>query len=329
MVTKRFSAGFDIGGTKCAVILGEAVGRDGIRVIGKRRFATAEFRKPEACLAEMCRLLTELLTEHQVKSNEVAGIGISCGGPLDPERGIVQSPPNLPGWDEVPATAFVEARTGLRAKLENDANACALAEWRFGAGRGTSDMIFLTFGTGLGAGIIANGRLLSGRCGMAGECGHIRLASSGPVGYGKAGAFEGFCSGGGIAQLGRAHAEAALNAGKPLRWCPTAAELPQVNAKVIADAAECGDADAFAVYRESGRRLGEGLSILIDILNPECIVIGSIFVRSERLLRPEMERAIASEALPQSARACRIVPAQLGEAIGDIASLAIIAAPAL
>lgn len=329
MVNRRFAAGFDIGGTKCAVLLGETVGQDGIRVIGKRRFATAEFREPEMCLAEMCRLLTELFTEHRVANGEVAGIGISCGGPLDPERGIVQSPPNLPGWDEIPVTALVEARTGLRAKLENDANACALAEWRFGAGRGTSDMVFLTFGTGLGAGIIANGRLLAGRCGMAGECGHVRLAPSGPVGYGKAGSFEGFCSGGGIAQLGRLRAETALNAGKPLPWCPAAADLPLVNAKVIADAAECGDADALAVYRESGRRLGEGLSILMDILNPECIVIGSIFARSEHLLRPEMERVIASEALPQSARMCRIVPAQLGEAIGDIASLAVAAALAL
>ena len=213
----------------------------------------------------------------------------------------------------------------MRAFLQNDANACALAEWRFGAGRGTSDMVFLTFGTGLGAGIIANGRLLGGRSGMGGECGHIRLAPSGPVGYGKAGSFEGFCSGGGIAQLGRFRAEAALKAGRPLPWCPTEADLPSVSAKTIGDAADRGDSDALAVYEESGRRLGEGLSILIDILNPECIVIGSIFARSEHLLRPSMERVIAAEALPQSASVCRVVPAQLGEAIGDIASLAIAA----
>lgn len=322
MVKKRFAAGFDIGGTKCAVLLGELDGEK-IRVIGKKRFATADFRDPVRCLSEMCRLLNGLLQELRLKKRDVIGIGISCGGPLDSESGIVLSPPNLPGWDAVPAVAIAERETGLRAKLENDANACALAEWKFGAGKGCANMVFLTFGTGLGAGIIANGRLLSGHSGMAGECGHLRLARSGPVGYGKAGSFEGFCSGEGIAQLGRARAAKALKKGSPPAWCPTEADLPKVTAKLLGDAAEHGDTEALAVYRESGRRLGEGLAFLIDILNPECIVIGSVFARSENLLRPEMERRIAGEALPASARVCRIVPAALGESVGDIASLSI------
>lgn len=322
MVRRRFAAGLDVGGTKCAVLLGELEG-EGIRVVGKRRFATAEFPDPLRCLGRMCELLDELLIERNVRKQNVIGVGISCGGPLDSASGTVFSPPNLPGWDAVPAVSFVEQRTGLRARLENDANACALAEWKFGAGRGTENMVFLTFGTGLGAGIIANGRLLSGHSGMAGECGHIRLARSGPVGYGKAGSFEGFCSGEGIAQLGCAYAEKALKKGKPPVWCPEKKDLPKVTAKLLGDAAEHGDGDACAVYRESGRRLGEGLSILIDLLNPECIVIGSIFARSESLLRPEMERRIAAEALPSSARVCRIVPAALGESVGDIASLSI------
>ena len=258
------------------------------------------------------------------KGNHLFVGGISCGGPLDAEKGIVQSPPNLPGWDDVPVADMVSARTGLFAKLENDANACALAEWRFGAGRGTKNMIFLTFGTGLGAGVIMNGQLCGGANGMAGECGHIRLAPDGPVGYGKAGSFEGFCSGGGIAQLGRFRAEKALADGAPLAWCRTAADLENISAKTIAIAADAGDEAARAVYAESGRRLGMGLSILIDILNPECIVIGSVFARSENLLRPAMEEVLCREALPASLRICRIVPAALGEAIGDLASLAII-----
>lgn len=318
-----YAIGFDIGGTKCAVILGEFVGTDDIRICDKKRFATKEAGSPENCLLTMCSLAEELLKENNVDKASVCGIGISCGGPLDSSLGIVQSPPNLPGWDDIPAVKIVTEATGLPAKLENDANACALAEWKFGAGRGFSDMIFLTFGTGLGAGIIAGGRLLAGRSGMAGECGHIRLAANGPVGYGKAGSFEGFCSGGGIAQLGQMYARNALENGKPAAWCPTEADLPNVNAKVIGDAAENGDADAKAVYAESGKRLGEGLSVLIDILNPERIVIGSIFARSEGLLRPAMEEVIAREALPQSSAVCKVVPAELGEAIGDIASLAI------
>jgi glucokinase len=273
----------------------------------------------------MCRILGELLKDLQINCSALRAIGISCGGPLDSRKGIIQSPPNLPGWDDVYAVEIVEKLTSVRTILENDANACALAEWRYGAGKGTENMVFLTFGTGLGAGVIVNGRLLQGASGMAGECGHIRLAPHGPVGYGKHGSFEGFCSGGGIAQLGRFKAEEALENNVPLAWCPTYDDLKNVSAKTIADAADSGDEAALAVYEHSGRMLGHGLSILIDILNCERIVIGSIFSRSENLLRPAMQRVIDEEALPQSSSVCKVVPAELGEAIGDIASLAVAA----
>ena len=130
-------------------------------------------------------------------------IGISCGGPLDSKKGIIFSPPNLPGWDNVPITRILSDEFGVETALQNDANACALAEWLMGAERGHSNMIFLTFGTGMGAGLILNGRLYSGTNDLGGEVGHIRLAKTGPVGFGKAGSFEGFCSGGGIAQLAK------------------------------------------------------------------------------------------------------------------------------
>jgi len=315
-------AGFDIGGTKCAAVLGKC-GPDGlIRVLGRRVFATADFPEPEACLGELCRSFRLLYADFG-GGEPVDGIGISCGGPLDSRCGIIQSPPNLPGWDSVRAVEIVTRITGLAAKLENDANAGALAEWKFGAGRGTGNMVFLTFGTGLGAGIIANGQLLAGACGMGGECGHIRLAQEGPVGYGKRGSFEGFCSGGGIARLGKMRGEAALLSGRPFAWGRSPADLERVTARSLAEAADAGDPDARAIYEESGRRLGQGLAILIDILNPECIVIGSVFARSGHLLRPAMERVLESEALDVSRRVCRIVPAELGETIGDLACLAV------
>jgi len=320
-----FIAGFDIGGTKCAIVLGKVQEEGKIVVLDRKHFATKKFPIPKDCLTEMCHILNKLLIQYAISKKDICGIGISCGGPLDSVLGIIQSPPNLPGWNDIPIKKIVELQTGLSVKLENDANAGALAEWKFGAGRNTSNMIFLTFGTGLGVGIIANGHLLSGTSGMAGECGHIRLASSGPIGYGKQGSFEGFCSGGGIASLGRYYAEKAIKKGKPFLWCSSFEELPFLNAKKISDAAFQGDQDACAIYSESGFRLGQGLSILIDILNPERIIIGSIFTRCEKLLRPTMEEVLKKEALPQSLQRCKVVPAQLGEAIGDIASLAIIA----
>ena len=118
-------------------------------------------------------------------------IGISCGGPLDSKKGMIYSPPNLPGWDKCLLQRYLQMKFGVETALQNDANACALAEWLMGAGRGTSNMVFLTFGTGMGGGLILNGRLYSGTNDLGGEVGHIRLAKDGPVGFGKAGSFEG------------------------------------------------------------------------------------------------------------------------------------------
>lgn len=133
---------------------------------------------------------------------DFSAIGISCGGPLDSRRGIVFSPPNLPGWDKVPITKFFSERFHVPCFLQNNANACVLAEWKWGNGKNLDNVVFPTFGTGMGAGLILNGKLYEGAKGLAGEIGHMRLARHGPVGYGKAGSFEGVCSGGGDSAIG-------------------------------------------------------------------------------------------------------------------------------
>lgn len=315
--------GIDIGGTKCACILGAAGPGGSIEILDKVKFPTAEAATPRACLETLASLGRELCSRHSVSRDMLRGCGVSCGGPLDSRSGVILSPPNLPGWDRIPAAEILGAELGTPVRLQNDANAGAVAEWKFGAGRGVGSMIFLTFGTGLGAGLILDGRLYSGICDSAGECGHIRLAPAGPVGFGKAGSFEGFCSGGGIAQLAAMRAREQLQLGKRVAWCASCDALPGLNAKIVGDAAEAGDPLALAIYEECGRYLGRGLALLIDLLNPELIVIGSVFARSERLLRPAMERSIAEEALPAAAERCRVVPAALGEAIGDYAALAL------
>jgi len=254
---------------------------------------------PEQMIDKLVRMADGILT------GKPDSIGISCGGPLNSENGVILSPPNLPGWDNVEIVKIIEKHYSVPAHLQNDANACALAEWKFGAGKGCQNMIFMTFGTGLGAGLILNGKLYEGTNGNAGEVGHVRLEEDGPVGFGKKGSFEGFCSGNGIAQLG-----VKIMGDKTL------------NAKTIADAARNGDEKAREVYRISGERLGKGLSILIDILNPEVIVIGSVFARSHDLLWEEAKRVIDKEALSVSAECCRVVPAELGEQIGDFGAVA-------
>ena len=297
--------GIDLGGTKCAVSI--PAGDHGVKEVA--RFATST---PQETLQ---RLFDEVAA---LRPAPGTAFGVSCGGPLDATRGLILSPPNLPGWDRIAICEQITARFGGRAWLMNDANACALAEWQDGAGRGTRNLIFLTFGTGMGGGLILDGRLYEGTTGDAGEVGHLRLAADGPMGFNKAGSFEGFCSGGGVAQLTR-RALAGSNRPSSLRSQP----IETVTAKDVGLAAAAGDALALEIWRDVGTRLGEALALLIDILNPERIVIGSVFARCERFITPAMNEVLEREALGPSLRACRVVPAELGDTIGSHAAVAI------
>ncbi|MBQ7915318.1 MAG: ROK family protein [Firmicutes bacterium] len=301
--------GFDIGGTKSAVVLGNEKGE----ILRKVKVATGG---PE-------ETLEALFAAAESFPEKAAAAGISCGSPLDEEKGIIQSPPNLPGWDNIHIVEMIHKRLGIPAWLCNDANACALAEWKFGAGVGTKNMIFLTCGTGMGAGLILDGRLYGGTNGYAGEVCHMRMTKVGPVGYGKAGSYEGYTSGAGVARVGCMLATEQLQMGKTVGYCHSLEELGQVTAKSIAEAANAGDPTALEVFRIVGEKLGEGIAILVDILNPERVVIGSVFQRAENLLRPTMEEALARECLPMTLERVQVVPAKLGDEIGDVAALSI------
>ena len=305
--------GFDVGGTKCAVTVA-TVENDKVTFEGKRAFLTPEAW--QEAVEQMFQAAEALLGDKKADA-----CGFSCGSPLDAEKGIVLAPPNLPTWDHVPVTELARARFGIPAFLENDANACALAEWRWGAGRGVDNMIFLTFGTGMGAGLILGGRLIRGANGNAGEVGHMRLAEFGPAGYGKEGSFEGFCSGGGVKQLGVTLGKRAVQSGTHPAYF--AGDWEAVSAKTIAQAAQAGDETAREVYRLCGERLGQALSVLVDVLNPDRIVIGSIYARSGELLEEAMQRVLRRECLPQNLAVARVVPAELGETLGDCAALCV------
>jgi len=311
-----FLLGFDIGGTKCAVMTADYENGQ-ITLLDKKKIDTDRSLSPYEIINRLISLADEICHK------KPEAVGISCGGPLDSKRGVILSPPNLPGWDNIPIVEIIKNHFGVPVHLQNDANACAVAEWKFGAGKGKNNVVFLTFGTGLGAGLILDGRLYSGTNDNAGEVGHIRLEKSGPVGYGKVGSFEGFCSGGGIAQLGFMMAVDAVKKGVSPAYYTEGMTPNEVTAKTIADAANAGDKTALEVYRTCGEHLGRGLSIIIDILNPEIIVIGSVFARAQNLLWDSARAVIEKEALPLSANVCRVVPAQLCEQIGDYAAIAI------
>lgn len=314
---KTVYIGLDIGGTKCSAVLGEE--KDGImHVLDKVKFNTPK-GKPSKVLAVFDDFISE-----KSKKYKINGIGISCGGPLDSKQGVIISPPNLPGWRDIQAVAHFEDKFKIKTFLQNDANACAIAEWKYGAGKGLQNIVFLTFGTGLGAGLILNGRLYSGTNGMAGEVGHISLANRGPVGYGKIGSFEGFCSGNGLAQLGIMAVKKELKKGNaPRLWIEANNDFDRITAKLIGDLAEDGDELCRGIYAYCGKKLGEGLSIIIDILNPEMIILGSIYTRSEHLLKEHAQRVIERRALKHSAEVCKLSKAVLSDAIGDIAALSV------
>jgi glucokinase len=265
-------------------------------------------------VGRLCRIAAEFAAD---TPNPV--IGVSCGDPIDSKRGLIQSPPNLPGWDDIPILEELKERVpGCRPHLMNDANAGALAEWRLGAGKGCQNLVFLTMGTGMGAGLILNGRLYEGTTGSAGEAGHIRIAPDGPVGYGKAGSFEGFCSGGGIAKLARAWAAGHDNQASFLSDKPE-----HITARDVGEAAESGNTDAIELLEFVGDKLGRGLAVIVDLLNPERIILGSIYVRCRKFLEPAMRKALEEEALSKPLGVCEIVPSRLGEEIGDHAALAV------
>lgn len=321
-----YSLGIDIGGTKCAVILGKGELQDDCQgfIIDKIKFPTGVQRGWQIILQDIFSKCDELLSRNSVENEDLIGVGISCGGPLNSKTGVINCPPNLPDWDNVPIVEIVSKRFGVRCVLHNDANACAVAEWRFGAGRGYNNLVFLTFGTGMGAGLILDGKLYCGTNDGAGEVGHIRLAETGPVGYGKVGSFEGFCSGGGIKNLAVLVAREYLAQGKTSTLFKGEDDLSGLNAKNVAEAMYNGDEFAQEVYNKCAQYLGRGLSVIIDILNPEAIVIGSIYERNQDFFNSVILDVIKKEALGCNSEVCKILPATLGDSIGDYAALGVL-----
>jgi glucokinase len=315
----KLFVGIDIGGTKTAVLLSSRPPE----VLARRQFATRPAQGPERALGLIESTIRELLADQGAELSNIMRMGVSCGGPLDRVRGIIQSPPNLSTWDDVPMKDILERKFQAQCLIENDANAGAVAEHRFGAGEGCQNMVFLTMGTGLGAGIITDGRLYRGTNDLAGEVGHLRLTRSGPIGHNKKGSAEGWASGGGMAQVASRSVAEALKKKQQTRLAKLYRSASPITAKDIAAAARKGDAVALEILKSTGERLGEVLAILIDLLNPDRIVIGGLVMRLGDLLLGPARRVIQREALELPARTCQVVPASLGERIGDVAALCV------
>lgn len=294
---------FDIGGTKVAAGVVSADGRAASFALEPTRAADG----PAAVLPRLWALGRRVLAESGLEVETVGAVGIGCGGPLDAERGVLIAPPHLPGWRDVPVTALASEAFGVTAVLENDATAAAAAEHRYGAGIGTRHLVYLTISTGVGGGVVLDGRLYRGAMGNGGELGHITIDCEGRRchGCGRQGCLEAYVSGTSIA-------ERAQEAG-----------LDGLDAAGVAAAARAGDPVAVQVWDETTTYLGCGLTSIVNLFEPELVVIGGgVSGAGEQLLGPAREQ-VRAQAMGPAREAARIVLSALGEQVGVIGAAAI------
>jgi len=294
--------GVDLGGTKILSVCLDA----SLQRVGEDRRPTEATAGPEAVIGRMAESVRAAAGKLQVSA-----VGVSTPGPSDPERGIVTTPPNLPGWRNVPLARLLGEALGLPAWIENDANAAALAEHRLGAGRGSKHMVFVALGTGIGGGLILDGRLYEGASGAGGEIGHMQLQPDGrQCGCGRRGCLEALASGWVLEAEAAAIVEAepdGLVAKIALK------ENVDPDARILELAADAGDRAADEVLRRAGRYLGAGLTNLVDVFNPELIVIGGSLRKLGERYIGTAKAIVAAEAFPQSYADLRIVEAELGD----------------
>lgn len=295
-------AGIDIGGTKIALALSDLEGN----IISHRRFATRVGDGPRAVVDDALRGIEQMCAE---TSSRAAAVGVGCGGPLDRKRGLILSPANLPGWDEFPIVSLIEQRLRAPVNLDNDANAAALAENFYGAGRGLCDLVYMTISTGIGGGIIVNGELVHGVRDGAGEFGHtIVLPDGPPCGCGGRGCLEAICSGTNIARRAREH----LQAGARSSMAGKAGGVEKVTAAIVAAAAREGDRVASEVWDETIHYLSVGVANVVTALAPEAVILGGgVSTAGDQLFVPLREK-VRERVTMLPPELVRVLQAELG-----------------
>jgi glucokinase len=295
-----YSVGVDLGGTKILAGLVDETGT----IVRTAELPTNAADGPDAVIRRMEAAIRDVIED--VHMSDIRGIGIGAPGPLNPRTGVVLSPPNLPGWKHIPLRQTIGERFHVPTFLENDANAAALAEYRFGAGKGTANMIYLTISTGIGAGLILDGKLYHGAGGFAGEIGHMVVDAHGiECACGNRGCLEALSSGTAIAR----RAEQLL--GRPS------------SAKEVAQLAAEGDPVAKTVLDEAFYHLGVGLVSLVNTFNPSKIVIGGGVSQIGEVMFQTLTDYVQHHAHPATASMVEIVPAKLGKYSGMLGGAAL------
>lgn len=311
---RRLVLAADLGGTRLRAALADLEGR----FLRRLEWATEAERGRQALLERIVALIQQVRGD--TPDEDLLGIGVGTPGPLDPTTGVVLSAPNMPGWVDLPLQAVLEERLGLPVRLVNDANGAALGEWVYGAGRGHQNLVYITISTGIGGGVIADGRLLLGHRGLAGEVGHMTLQADGPrCNCGNYGCWEALASG---TAIGRDGAEEVRAGRSALLQQLCRGQPEQVDARMVGQAAAQGDAAASEIIKRAARYCGVGMVNLLHLYSPEIILVGGGVAKLGDLLFRPMRRAVREQAMP-AYRNVPIDPASLGENMGLLGAVAL------
>ncbi len=329
------AVGLDLGGTTLTGLLVDALGR----IRARRRRETPADRSLETVLAVIRDMAVELLAEAAGGLREpavipllrpVAGVGVGVPGPVDPERGVCLFSPNL-GWRDVDVASYLQESLGLPVKVDNDVRVATLGEGWIGAARPFLTFIVITVGTGVGSGVVLDGRLWRGPGFSAGEIGHIPVDTrpDAPLcGCGRRGCLETLASGRAIEREARAAADRAAQGGERTSLAGLLLDKGRISARDVAEAARAGDIVARRIFETAAEHLGVGVAAAVNLFNPEAVVIGGGVAGAWDLLQPILERTVRERAFPPNHRSLRaVLPAALGEDAGAVGAASLVLAP--
>ena len=308
---KKYRIGVDIGGTNIKIALVDFNGK----IVYSNTTPTRAEMGYEAGINNIKQAIKELMAETKVDEKTIEAIGFGLPGQIDYKAGIVKNLPNIPGWVNIPLAQIIEDEFKIPTKLDNDVRCAALGELNFGAGKGCENLICITVGTGIGSGIVLNGKLVRGAANAAGEIGHIKMdMTGGPLcGCGDYGCFEAYASGPAIVTMAREY----ISGGKSAKYKEMAPD-GIITPYIVAQAALQGDAVSIQIFKQMGKIIGLGLTSVINLLNPEKIIIGGGVADAGDILLEPIRKTIADRAMPIQAEAVQIVPAQLANTAGVI-----------
>lgn len=314
---KKYAIGIDIGGTKISMVVGNRQGK----ILLHQVIPTRIGQHTKACLQDLVEHLKKMLAQTRIPKNQIAGIGMGLPGPVDSKKGIVPRSPHLGGWEGIRLRDFISKKMNLPCFMMNDANAAALGEKLFGEGKKVQSFVYMTISTGIGGGVVINGQIVEGASYVGGEVGHMTVVPKGEsCKCGKSGCLEAYASGTAIAR----YVEREIKQGTRSCVLELMHEDGKITAQMVGQAARKNDVLALKAYEYAGFYLGIGIANILNILNPEMVILGGGVLKSApKIFLQSMMESCKRDAWPQAFEAVKIVQTKLGDQVGNLGALAL------